>query len=100
VLALSPLLDARGVGALLDLRARGYDLAVVDVSPLAHTPAGDAGSYRPPLRLWRLQRDAMRARFEMLGVPVARWEYPRTSLELAIEEVTTFRRHARPVPRA
>jgi uncharacterized protein (DUF58 family) len=100
VLALSPLLDARGVGALLDLRARGYDLAIVEVSPLAHTPAGDAGSYRLPLRLWRLQRDALRARFEMLGVPVARWEYPRTSLELAIEEVTTFRRHARPAPRA
>ena len=27
VLALSPLLDARGIAALLDLRARGYDLA-------------------------------------------------------------------------
>lgn len=100
LLALSPLLDARGVGALLDLRARGYDLAVLEVSPVAHTPAADAGSYRLPLRLWRLQRDAMRARFETLGVPVARWEYPRTSLELAIEEVTTFRRHARPAPRA
>jgi uncharacterized protein (DUF58 family) len=95
VLGLSPLLDARGIGALLDLRARGYDLAVVEISPLAHTPAGEGGL---PLRLWRLQRDALRARFETLGVPVARWEYPRTSLELAIEEVMTFRRHARPAP--
>jgi uncharacterized protein (DUF58 family) len=43
VLALSPLLDARGIGVLLDLRARGYDLAVVEVSPLAHTPADAAG---------------------------------------------------------
>jgi uncharacterized protein (DUF58 family) len=100
VLALSPLLDARGIGALLDLRARGYDLAVVEVSPVAHTPADAAGSDRLPLRLWRLRRDALRARFETLGVPVARWEYPRTSLELAIEEVITFRRHARPAPRA
>jgi hypothetical protein len=100
VLALSPLLDARGVDALLDLRARGYDLAIVEVSPVAHTPAGDDESYRLPLRLWRLQRDALRARFETLGVPVARWEHPRTSLELAIEEVTSFRRHARPAPRA
>jgi uncharacterized protein (DUF58 family) len=99
VLALSPLLDARGIGALLDLRARGYDLAVVEVSPVAHTPADAAGSDRLPLRLWRLRRDALRARFETLGVPVARWEYPRTSLELAIEEVITFRRHARPAPR-
>jgi hypothetical protein len=47
-----------------------------------------------------LQRDALHARFETLGVPVARWEHPRTSLELAIEEVTSFRRHARPAPRA
>jgi uncharacterized protein (DUF58 family) len=100
VLALSPLLDARGIGALLDLRARGYDLAVIEVSPMAHTPADAAGSDRLPLRLWRLQRDALRARFEALGVPVAHWEYPRTSLQLAIEEVTTFRRHARPAPRA
>ena len=100
VLALSPLLDARGVRALLDLRARGYDLAVLEVSPVALTPAGAAEEYRLPLRLWRLQRDALRARFETLGVPVARWEYPRSDLELAIEEVTTFRRHARPAPRA
>lgn len=98
VLALSPLLDARGIGALLDLRARGYDLVVVEISPLAHTPAGDAGSHRLPLRLWRLQRDALRGRFEVLGVPVARWEYPHSRLELAIEEVMTFRRHARPAP--
>ena len=43
VLALSPLLDARGIGALLDLRARGYDLAVVEISPLTHTPADAPG---------------------------------------------------------
>jgi uncharacterized protein (DUF58 family) len=100
VLGLSPLLDARGIGALLDLRARGYDLAVIEVSPMALTPADSAGSGRLPLRLWRLQRDTLRARFETLAVPVVTWKYPRTSLELAIEEVTTFRRHARPAPRA
>jgi hypothetical protein len=100
VLALSPLLDARGTGALLDLRARGYDLAVVEVSPLALTPADEAGAHRLPLRLWRMQRDALRARFEALGVPVARWEHPRTPLDLPLEEVIAFRRHARPAPRA
>jgi uncharacterized protein (DUF58 family) len=100
VLALSPLLDARGMGALLDLRARGYDLAVLEVSPMAHTPADAAGSDRLPIRLWRLQRDTLRARFATLGVPVAHWGYPHSSLELAIEEVTTFRRHSRPVPPA
>ena len=34
VLALTPLLDDRTAAALLDLRARGYDLIVVEVSPL------------------------------------------------------------------
>jgi uncharacterized protein (DUF58 family) len=99
VLALSPLLDTRGIDALLDLRARGYDLAVVEVSPVAHIPAHDAASYRLPLRLWRLQRDTLCARFETLGVPVARWEYSRTGLDLGLEEVIAFRRHARPAPR-
>ena len=98
VVALTPLLDARGIDALLGLRARGYDLAVVEISPLAHTPADEAAQ-RLPLRLWRLQRETLRARFETLGVPVARWEFPHTSVELAIEEVMTFRRRARPAPR-
>ena len=34
VIALSPLLDERGIGALLDLRARGYDLVVIEISPV------------------------------------------------------------------
>jgi uncharacterized protein (DUF58 family) len=100
VLALSPLLDERGIGALLDLRARGYDLGVVEVSPLAHTPARAEGALRLPLRLWRMQRDAMRSRFEALGVPVAHWEHSKMPLELPVEEVIAFRRHARPAPHA
>ncbi|HKG63187.1 MAG TPA: DUF58 domain-containing protein [Solirubrobacteraceae bacterium] len=96
VLGLSPLLDERGLGALLDLRARGYDLAVIEISPLA---LDDAGSHELPLRLWRLQREALRARFERLGVPVARWDRPHTDLDLVIEEVIASRRHARAVPR-
>ena len=96
VLALSPLLDERGIGALLDLRARGYDLAVIEISPLA---LGDTVSHELPLRLWRLQREALRARFERLGVPVARWERPHTDLDVVIEEVIASRRHARAVPR-
>ena len=99
VLGLSPLLDERGIGALLDLRARGYDLAVIEISPLSHTPAEVDGAHGLPLRLWSLQRDALRARFEAVGVPVARWQYPQASLQLAIEEVIRFRRHARPAPR-
>jgi uncharacterized protein (DUF58 family) len=78
VIALSPLLDERGIAALLDLRARGYDLVVLEIS--AETD-GDT----PALRLWRLQRDALRSRFEALGVPLAH----------TVEEVIALRRRAR-----
>jgi len=96
VLALSPLLDERGIAALLDLRARGHDLVVIEISPLA---VGEADSRALSLRLWRLQRDALRARFERLGVPVVRWDRQHTGLDLVVQEVIAFRRHARAVPR-
>jgi uncharacterized protein (DUF58 family) len=94
VIALSPLLDERGIGALLDLRARGYDLVVLEISPVGHARRDDLA-----FRLWRLQRDALRLRFETLGIPVAHWEPSRAGVELPIEEVITLRRHARPVAR-
>ena len=97
VLALSPLLDPRGIDALLDLRARGYDLAVVEVSPV---PPSLVDERSTAVRLWELQRDALRARFETLGVPVARWEHTQSGVDPAIEEVIAFRRHARPAARA
>lgn len=92
VIALSPLLDDRAVGALLDLRARGFDLAVVDVSPLPFTLPGtglDATAYA----LWQLRRDALRYRYERAGVAVAEWR-DGEPLQVAIEEVRSFRRHA------
>jgi uncharacterized protein (DUF58 family) len=92
VLALSPLLDERAVGALLDLRARGFDLAVVDVSPLPLTPPGkglDAVAYR----LWQLRREALRHAYERAGVAGAEWR-DGEPLQAPIEEVRSFRRHA------
>ena len=41
VLAVTPLLDDRAVEALVDLRARGYDLAIVEVSPVPFAVPGD-----------------------------------------------------------
>jgi uncharacterized protein (DUF58 family) len=94
VIALSPLLDERGISALLDLRARGYDLVVLEISPVGDTQRDDLA-----FRLWMLQRDALRSRFETLGIPVAHWEPSRAGVELAIEEVITLRRHGRPLAR-
>ena len=70
VLALTPLLDERAVAALLDLRARGFDLAIVEVSPAAVRRAGrDRRAERLAYRLWQLQREALRARYQRAGRP-------------------------------
>jgi uncharacterized protein (DUF58 family) len=92
VLALSPLLDERAVGALLDLRARGFDVAVVDVSPLPLTPPGK-GLDETAYRLWELRRDALRHAYERAGIAVAEWRHGEP-LQSALEEVRSFRRHA------
>jgi len=92
VLALSPLLDERAVAALLDLRARGFDLSVVDVSPLPFVDPGP-GLDEVAFRLWRLRREALRYRYEQAGVAVAEWR-DGSPLQVALEEVRSFRRHA------
>jgi uncharacterized protein (DUF58 family) len=94
VLALTPLLDERSVRALLDLRARGFDLAVIEISPVPFAPPGEQELDDLAHRLWLLRRDALRSRYLRLGVPVVEWREGRP-LQAALEEVRTFRRHAR-----
>ncbi len=96
VLALSPLLDERTVRALADLRARGFDLAVVEVSPVPFAEPGRGPLDDLAYRLWVLRRDALRASYLRLGVPVVEWRKD-LPLQAALEEVRTFRRHARVV---
>jgi uncharacterized protein (DUF58 family) len=70
VLALTPLLDSRSAAALLDLRARGFDLVVIEVSPVPFVrPRADELS-QLSYRLWRLLRESLRLRYEQAGVPV------------------------------
>jgi len=73
VVVFTPLLDERALGALTDLRQRGFPVIVVDV--LWHEPP--TGPRSPSaalaLRLWRLDRAATRAGLAGLGVPVLRW---------------------------
>jgi len=94
VLAVTPLLDERSVAALLDLRARGYDLAVVEVSPVPFVRAGQSEADRLAYRLWLLHRQELRSRYERLGVAVASWD-GETPLDATLEGVRAFRRHAR-----
>jgi uncharacterized protein (DUF58 family) len=95
VLAITPLLDDRTAAALLDLRARGYDLIVVEVSPVELIAPAPGSSLDLAHRLWRLSREALRWRYEQVGVPVVTW---REDMPLAVpvEEVNAFRHLARP----
>ena len=93
VVAVTALLDERSVGALLDLRARGFDLAVIETSPLRYLDPGTGRQERLAWRIWQLRRDALRMRYRRAGVAVAEWQ-PGEPLSPAIEEVNAFRRYA------
>jgi uncharacterized protein (DUF58 family) len=95
VLAITPLLDSRTAAALLDLRARGYDLIVVEVSPLDMVAPARGSSAELAYRLWRLSREALRWRYEQVGVPVVTWRED-VPLAVPLEEVNAFRHLARP----
>ncbi|HKD95328.1 MAG TPA: DUF58 domain-containing protein, partial [Gaiellaceae bacterium] len=95
VLAITPLLDTRTAAALLDLRARGYDLIVVEVSPLELVAPAPGSSLELAHRLWRLSRGALRWRYEQVGVPVVTWREDEP-LAVPLEEVNAFRHLARP----
>jgi uncharacterized protein (DUF58 family) len=95
VIALTPLFDNRIAWALLDLRARGYDLIVIDVAPPEAESPLDSAEPSLPDRLWKLSREAVRYRFAEAGVPVTTW-HEGQPLAAALEEVNTFRHLARP----
>jgi len=94
VLALTPLLDPRSAGALLDLRARGFDLVVVEVSPVEFVHPGPDELSQLSYRLWKLSREALRSRYESAGVPVVQWR-EGVPLDVPLEEVRAYRRYAR-----
>lgn len=95
VIAITPLLDNRTAAALLDLRARGYDLIVVEVSPLELVAPDPGSPGELAYRLWRLSREALRWRYEQVGVPVVTWR-EGVPLAVPLEEVNAFRHLARP----
>jgi uncharacterized protein (DUF58 family) len=98
VIAVSPLLDERSVSALLDLRARGHDLVVIEVSPEPHVTPGTQPLEQLAHRIWTLQRRELRATFERLGVAVTTLA-DDTPLDVALEGVRSYRRHARVLQR-
>ena len=89
VLALTPLLDDAVVGALLGLRGRGFDLAVVEPPPLSYVDVDDDGVRR----LVTLERDLLRSRLRARGIAVVEWAEEQ-SLEVTVRAMEEFRRRA------
>jgi uncharacterized protein (DUF58 family) len=95
VLVLSPLLEDAIVRTILELRGRGFDLAVVEIPPLPYLqPAGEDEELA--LRLLRLERDLLRSRLRARGIAVVEWS-EEGSLEATIRAMEEFRRRARVV---
>jgi uncharacterized protein (DUF58 family) len=94
VLCLTPLLDERMESALVDVRGRGADVAVVEIAPESFVRVRRGEQAELAYRIWMLRRAAVRSRFRRLGVPVARWRLG-DPLEAVLEEVSSFRRFAR-----
>jgi uncharacterized protein (DUF58 family) len=93
ILAVTPLLDDRAVATLLDLRARGFDLAVIEVSPVPFASPDEGEAERLAHRIWELRREALRSEYQQLGVPIVEWR-DDLPLAAALEEVGAFRRYA------
>jgi uncharacterized protein (DUF58 family) len=91
VFAITPLVDPRFVTTVADLRARRYDVAVVEVDPEPLVEPGPTELDRLAYRLWILQREVLRARLSRLGIATARWN-DDVELQAALEGVKTFRR--------
>jgi hypothetical protein len=85
----SPLRDQRTLAALVDLHARGFDLAVLGVEP--GEPAARTRVEHLALRLWRLRRQAAIDDLTDRGVPVVRWA-DGDSLAVAVGEVARWPR--------
>lgn len=94
VIAVTALLDGRFTKAALDLAARGFDLAVLVVSPVAVTRATLPASRTNDLacRLWTLERRGRLDEFRRHGLAVAEWT-PGEPLEGALSGLA--RRRAR-----
>jgi uncharacterized protein (DUF58 family) len=90
VVALSPLVDPRGVEALRTLRARGFDVAVVEVSPASFVPPAAAARTRLAQRLWHVERAAVRHQLRHEGIAVGVW-HPDQPLDPVLWSIGVFR---------
>lgn len=74
VVVLSPLLDDRGLEVIRDLRQRGVEVVVIDVLTIGPPDVGAGRMAAAALRLWRLEREAMRYVLADLGIVITPWD--------------------------
>jgi uncharacterized protein (DUF58 family) len=73
IVVFSPLLSLRLIGALRDLRERGFSVLIVDV--LNAEPVGGNDSLAAMTRrVWRMEQEAIRFSLRELGIPVIHWD--------------------------
>ena len=95
VIALSPLLDPRSVGALLDLRARGLrPRRDRRLARAVHARGRRAASTRSPTTSGRCAATRSATACSSAGVAVVEWD-DDAPLQAVLEEVRAFRRYAR-----
>lgn len=73
IVVFSALLDDRTLEVIRDLRQRGARVAVLDVLTVDPPDVGPGRRSQLALRLWRLEREAMRYRLADLGIGVRSW---------------------------
>ena len=67
---------------------------MIEVSPVPFASAAEGEREQLAYRLWQLKREALRGRYQRVGVPVVEWR-DGMPLEAALAEVGAFRRQAR-----
>lgn len=90
IVGLTPLLDWRVNRALLNLRARGYDLALIEVDPRSFAEPARTMYGEAAWRVWLLERELIRHRFLRAGIPVSRWSTD-APLAAAVEDLASKR---------
>jgi uncharacterized protein (DUF58 family) len=94
VLAVSPLVDERTLGALAAMATRRLDLAVLEVPLEVSDEFRSTWSGGVTMRLHEMRHGNVRDRFLSMGVAVVRWD-PAGGVEAAIREIDEYRRRAR-----
>jgi uncharacterized protein (DUF58 family) len=77
IVVFTPLLSHRLIGALRDLRERGFAVIIIDVLNAEPPPGNDslAGLAR---RIWRMEQQAIRFSLREIGIPVVHWDGSQT----------------------